>query len=386
MSNFQDFDLPDVLQKALIRIKYVTPTPIQAQAVPMALAGKDILGSAQTGTGKTAAFLLPLITYLLSGKEETAIVLAPTRELAMQIATFAAQLMGRMPYTLLIGGDSMSKQLNQLRARPRLIVGTPGRVNDHLERGSLKLDHTHFLVLDEADRMLDMGFGIQIDSIVKRMPKQKQTLMFSATLPTGITRLAEKYMSNPERISVETTHKIDIDQQIIHVTNDTKYSELVQALESRAGSIILFVKTKMGTEKLAYKLQKEEHNADFIHGDLKQSRRERVIRRFKEGKFRILVATDVAARGIDIPHIGHVINYDLPQCPEDYVHRIGRTARAGEKGASLSLIAPDDRRKWTEIDHFLNPSKKRAYASSGGGPRKGSSSAPRKYSSHKGFR
>jgi ATP-dependent RNA helicase DeaD len=263
-----------------------------------------------------------------------------------------------VPYiktALLIGGESMPKQLKQLAFRPRLIIGTPGRVNDHLLRGSLNLRNAGFLVLDETDRMLDMGFGVQIDKILQHMPQKRQTLLFSATLPPEIVKLANKYQKNPQRIVVgSTTSPIaKIDQQTIHVNDGEKYTKLLEQLETRSGSIIVFVKTKHATQRMADKLAKAGLQADAIHGDLQQRRRDRVIQGFRDRQFRILCATDVAARGLDISHIEHVINYDLPQVPEDYIHRIGRTARAGAEGEAITFLTNADKIKWNAIQKLL---------------------------------
>lgn len=363
MKNFEGFGLNAVLINSLARMKYITPTPIQAKAIPLALEGQDIMGTAQTGTGKTAAFAIPLVEALLRFEEGSALVLTPTRELGKQIMEIMHQLLGRKSHiktAFLIGGESMGKQFAQLKERPRLIVGTPGRINDHLERGSLKLNDTGFLVLDETDRMLDMGFSIQLDRIFKYLPKERQTLMFSATLPKNILKLSAKYLDNPQRIAIGSTISPikNIKQEIIHIDNEEKYGELVRQLDERQGSIIIFVKTKYGTERLAKKLKGADYAADAIHGDLKQSRRDRVIREFRSKKYRILVATDVASRGLDIPHIEHVINYDLPQVPEDYIHRIGRTARAGADGSSLCFVSPQEGRKWHAIELLMDPDKK----------------------------
>ncbi|HRQ61271.1 MAG TPA: DEAD/DEAH box helicase, partial [Alphaproteobacteria bacterium] len=365
MKNFDGFGLSPALAQSLARMKYDTPTPIQAQAIPLALKGRDIMGSAQTGTGKTAAFAIPLVQRLLTNPNGSALVLTPTRELGKQIMDIMHQLLGpKSPIktAFIIGGEGMGKQFDQLRARPRLIVGTPGRINDHLERKSMKLDDTDFLVLDETDRMLDMGFSVQLDRIFKYLPEQRQTLMFSATLPPNIIKLSQNYLNNPERIAVGSTitPAKNIKQDIVRVDEDQKYAELVRQLEERTGSVIIFVKTKYATERLAKRLNKEpllfeDSKADAIHGDLKQNKRERVIQSFRECKFRILVATDVVARGLDIPHIEHVINYDLPQVPEDYIHRVGRTARAGAEGSALCLLTPQDGRKWHAIQMLMNP-------------------------------
>lgn len=360
MTNFKAFDLPESLQHTLAAMNFLTPTPIQEKAIPLALAGRDIIGSAQTGTGKTGAFAIPLITKLLSSNQGIALILTPTRELAAQVMKVIADMLGRktsIRTAVLIGGDSMGKQLSQLRNRPRIIVGTPGRVNDHLRRGSLNLSQTEFLVLDETDRMLDMGFGIQLDAIAEHLPNKRQTMMFSATLSPQILKIAGKYLSNPERITVgSTTSPIaKISQELIHVNEADKYSQLVKQLNQRDGSIIVFVGTKRGAEKLTDRLRDEDHSADVIHGDLRQSRRERVIENFRRKKYRIMVATDVAARGLDIPHIEHVINFNLPQCPEDYIHRIGRTARAGAEGAAVCFLSPGESKKWHAIHRLINP-------------------------------
>ncbi|MGE0109502.1 MAG: DEAD/DEAH box helicase [Bdellovibrionales bacterium] len=357
MKTFNEFGLPEQLIKSLTRIQFTKPTPIQEEAIPVALAGRDILGSAQTGTGKTGAFGIPLIAHLMANPEALALVMTPTRELAAQVV---ASLQSMIPVqdiqtALLIGGDPMLRQYKQLSRNPRLIVGTPGRINDHLEKGRLKLSEARFLVLDEADRMLDMGFGVQIEKIIKQMPEKRQTLMFSATFSKAIVKLSGQYLHKPERIAIGSASQphLKIKQEIVKTTSQDKYKHLLAELASREGTAIIFVKTKFGTKRLADKLNKDDHTADAIHGDLQQRRRDRVIRSFREKKYRILVATDVAARGLDIPHIEHVINYDLPQCPEDYIHRIGRTARAGAEGEAINLVAPEDHDKWKAIHRLM---------------------------------
>lgn len=358
-TNFESFGLPAKLLQALARMQFTTPTPVQAQAIPLALAGRDILGSAQTGTGKTAAFGIPLIVKLMEDPEAGALIITPTRELAAQVLATLQQLIpvASIKTALLIGGEPMPRQFRQLAVHPQLIVGTPGRINDHLQRGTLKLGRTRILVLDETDRMLAMGFGVQIDRIVRHLPKERQTLMFSATLPSDIVRLAGQYLRQPERIAVgsTTTPTANIRQELVQLSDTEKYPRLLQELDQRAGSIIIFVKTKHGSKRLADKLNKAEHQADAIHGNLQQNRRDRVLSNFRDKQYRILVATDVAARGLDIPHIEHVINFDLPQCPEDYIHRIGRTARAGAEGSAVSLVTPDDHDKWNAINRLMNP-------------------------------
>ncbi len=362
MSSFKDFAIPQALQHAIEKLNYTVATPIQAEAIPPALEGKDILGTAQTGTGKTAAFAIPMIAKLLANHTATAIVLLPTRELAAQVEKAVIELSAgsKLVSALLIGGDSMGKQLNQLQKKPRIIIGTPGRVNDHLKRGTLKLSHAEVLVLDETDRMLDMGFGIQIETIIEKMPKQRQTLMFSATMPSEIVKLAGRYLNHPVRISMGETNQTatNVELKVVETEDGKKYEHLIRELGERNGSVIIFVKTKYGADRLAKRLRGDDHESDALHGDLRQHKRDKVTKAFRDQKYRILVATDVAARGLDIPHIEHVINYDLPQAPEDFIHRIGRTGRAGAKGQAVSFVAPSESRKWFAIERLLDPNKK----------------------------
>ncbi len=362
MENFRSLNLEQTLMDSIAFINFKTPTPIQAQAIPVALEGKDILGTAQTGTGKTAAFGIPLINFLLKTKKDNALIMTPTRELAAQVMQTMNSLIGRgnIRTALLIGGDSMQKQLKQMRRNPRLIVGTPGRINDHLKRNTLRLNNTTFLVLDESDRMLDMGFTPQINQVLQSVPKKHQTLLFSATLGNNIIQLAERYLSNPVRIAVgSTSTPIDkIKQEVIHVKDGDKYNQLIKEIYNRQGSILIFVKTRRNAEKMVKRLKYDDHDADAIHGNLRQSKRDRVIKAFRNGHFRILVGTDVASRGLDIPAIKHVINFDLPQLPEDFIHRVGRTARAGADGSALSFIGEQDRGKWNAIQRLIDPNFK----------------------------
>ena len=363
MDNFDGLRLQPALLHALAAMNFKTPTPIQAAAIPPALEGQDILGTAQTGTGKTGAFGIPLIAHLLNNPDDHALVMTPTRELATQVMATMHQLIGkktRINSALLIGGASMFNQFEQLRKSPRLIVGTPGRITDHLLRKSVSLSATRFLVLDETDRMLDMGFGIQIDRILSFIPKERQTLLFSATLPKNILKLSGQYLTNPVRISTGSTNAPAalVKQEKIDVSESEKYSLLLKELEKREGTIIVFVKTKSSADRLAKKLRTQNHSADAIHGDLRQNQRDRAIKAFKNYETRILVATDIAARGLDIPHIETVINYDLPQVAEDYIHRIGRTARNGAEGVAVSLVTHEDGKKWHAIHRLLNPHEK----------------------------
>ena len=362
MENFLSLNLEPTLIESLAKINFKTPTPIQAKAIPIALSGKDILGTAQTGTGKTAAFGIPLINFLLKTKKETALIITPTRELASQVMQTMNNLIGRgnIRSSLLIGGSPMQKQLKQMRRNPRLIVGTPGRINDHLKRRTLDLRNTSFLVLDEVDRMLDMGFTPQINQVLEMVPRNHQTLLFSATLPGNILRLAETYLNNPERISAgSTSMPIEkIKQEVLKVKSGDKYNQLIKEIYVRQGSILIFVKTRRNAEKMVKRLKYDDHDADAIHGNLRQNKRDRVIKAFRNNHFRILVGTDVASRGLDIPAIKHVINFDLPQVPEDFIHRIGRTARAGSEGSALSFVGDEDKGKWNAIQRLIDPNFK----------------------------
>lgn len=363
MKLFKDMELPSLLLDAVNALGFAQPTPIQVQAVPAALQGQDILGSAQTGTGKTMAFVLPMVAHLLKNKDHSALILSPTRELAQQIEKAIRQLLAtqKIPFrtALLIGGDPLPKQIAQLKNRATIIVGTPGRVIDHLEQTTLKSDTTTFLVLDEADRMFDMGFDVQIHRIIQELPTQRQTLMFSATFPPKVERLAEKYMQQPLRIALNESiaPAANLKEETIQVTEDEKYKTLLVQLNERKGSIIVFVKTKFGAQKLAQSLSKTHHQASALHGNLQQNKRKRIMAAFSEGKYRIMVATDIAARGLDVPSVAHVINYNLPCSPEDYIHRIGRTARAGAHGQALNLLSDQEQDKWQAIQRLMHPDK-----------------------------
>ncbi len=361
--NFSDLNIENKLKRSIKLADFKIPTPIQSQSIPISLEGKDVLGTAQTGTGKTLAFTIPMINKLLKDKQAMALIICPTRELATQVMGTVLKLNIReigIGNALLIGGESMKKQLRQLNKRARIIVGTPGRINDHIERKSLNLSKVNYLVLDETDRMLDMGFTPQIELILKFVPKKHQTLLFSATLPANILKISQNYLNNPERVSVGSlsTPIKKIKQETFQITPDKKYHELINQLVERGGSILVFVKTKHGADKIVKRLKYDGHKADVIHGNLRQSKRDRVIRGFRNGNSRILVATDVAARGLDIPVIKHVINYDLPQVPEDYIHRVGRTGRAGKDGSALTFLTNNDRNMWRSIQKLIDPNFK----------------------------
>lgn len=353
----KNFNLPNEVILSLEQMKITAPTEIQKQAIPLAMEGNDILASSQTGSGKTLAYLLPVIDSYIKNKT-MALVLVPTRELATQVRDTLTKVTTKikLPSAVLIGGEPMHKQFAQLKVNPKVVVGTPGRIIDHLSRGSLKLDMVKLVVLDEMDRMLDMGMKEQLEEINKHMVGKRQVMMFSATMPKHILELSKKYTVDPKRITIGSVNKaaVQITQETLHVNDKDKFGELEKQLNDRKGSVIVFVKTKRGADQLAKMLKVNDHKAEAIHGDLTQGRRDRVISSFRASKHRIMVATDVAARGLDIPHTQHVINYDLPMCPEDYLHRIGRTGRAGNAGNALSFISPEDKIKWKAIDRLIN--------------------------------
>jgi ATP-dependent RNA helicase DeaD len=374
MEDFLSLKLEQTLMDSIAKLNYKTPTPIQAQAIPVALAGKDILGTAQTGTGKTLAFGIPIINFLLKTKKDAALIITPTRELAQQVFQEVNNLVGRgnIRTAQLVGGQSIVKQLNSLKRNPRLIVGTPGRINDHLKRNTLRLNNTNFVALDEADRMLDQGFAPQINQILQTVPKKRQTLLFSATLPKEILRLSEKYLANPERISVgsTTTPIAKIKQEVVRVKDGDKYNQLIREIYTRKGAILVFVKTRRNAEKMVKRLKYDDHDADALHGNLRQNKRDKVIKAFRNNHFRILIATDVAARGLSVSSIKHVINFDLPQVAEDFIHRIGRTARAGAEGSALSFVGNEDRSKWNAIQRLIDPNFRAEPGSEARGRRK----------------
>ena len=358
MQNFKELKLAPQLEKALVAMNFSIPTPIQAQAIPVAMTGKDLIACAQTGTGKTVAFGIPILSSIFAKKDSTALILVPTRELAVQVTLVLRQLAFHMPHVRvvdLIGGVSMQPQMRAIAKGFRIIVATPGRLVDHLERGSVKLQKLEILTLDEADRMLDMGFAPQLRQIFKYLPKVHQTLLFSATLPPNIQEITKNILKNPAQVQVGAVSKPieKIDQSTRSVNGEAKNAAVLEEIASREGSMLIFVRTQKRTDRLARFLEAQKVNVGLIHGGRSQNQRNRAIDAFKNGDTRILVATDIAARGIDIDHVAHVINYDLPQVPEDYVHRIGRTARAGRTGKALSLISHEERPLWREIEKLL---------------------------------
>lgn len=357
---FNDFALPEALQHKLDALGFDKPTPVQERAIPAALEQRDILGSAQTGTGKTAAFAIPLLTKIMNHADVYGIIVTPTRELALQVdeqirAFLSAK--SKIRSVVLIGGASIDRQIQALAKRPKIIVGTPGRIIDHLERKSLNLAGFNYVVLDETDRMLDMGFSAPIAEIFSHVAEERQTLLFSATLPKNIQKVSAQYLQNPVRIEMGQVNSVgdNIVQSTQFVSKEGKFEMLVDALRDHDQSAIVFMNSKFATEKMAKRLKSAGITAEAIHGDLRQSKRERVISNLRDNKFRVLVATDVAARGIDVPHIHQVINFDLPRQTEDYIHRIGRTGRNGAQGIALNLATRDDMEKLNEIERLINP-------------------------------
>ncbi|MBB5606011.1 MULTISPECIES: DEAD/DEAH box helicase [unclassified Janthinobacterium] len=357
ISLFSDLNLSEPLIRALKDVGYETPSPIQAATIPLLLANRDVLGQAQTGTGKTAAFALPILSRIdLKQSSPQALVLAPTRELAIQVAeafqVYAAHIPG-FHVLPIYGGQSYGPQLSALRRGVHVVVGTPGRVIDHLDKGSLDLSKLKTLVLDEADEMLRMGFIDDVERILKETPEGHQTALFSATMPSVIKRIATTYLNNPAEVTVaaKTGTADNIRQRYWLVSGMHKLDALTRILEAEAfDGMIIFARTKLGTEELAGKLQARGFSAAAINGDIQQAQRERTIQQLKDGKIDILVATDVAARGLDVERISHVINYDVPHDPESYTHRIGRTGRAGRSGEAILFITPREKNLLKSIE------------------------------------
>ncbi|OQC07040.1 MAG: ATP-dependent RNA helicase RhlE [Candidatus Hydrogenedentes bacterium ADurb.Bin101] len=358
--NFSDFELDPRCLTVLQEMKITDPSPVQAQAIPAALEGRDIVATAQTGTGKTLAFSLPSLTRLARKKSGSnrMLVLAPTRELCAQVESVMQALCKpfKMHSVAVYGGVGMHGQIEKLTRGCEIIVATPGRLLDHLSRKNLNFEHLEILVFDEADRMLDMGFLPDIRKIVKLLPQKRQTLMFSATFAPTLDRLARDMMHSPERIEVGFTAKpvASVRQLVIPVREDEKPRILLQLMEEESiDSALIFLRTIRRTERVGRALKGSKHKTAIIHGDLPQTQRQRALEGFRSRKYKILVATDVAARGLDIDDISHVINYDIPENPDDYVHRIGRTARAEREGDAITLVTPNDHAALAAIEQAL---------------------------------
>ncbi len=363
-TTFESLGLSPALLRALAENNYTTPTPIQTEAIPLALAGHDLLGGAQTGTGKTAAFGLPLLNRLSKEtppngpRKPRALILTPTRELAVQVAdslrSYGKHL--RLNVTTIYGGAGMSPQLDQLRRGVDILVATPGRLIDHMERGSAKLDAVEVLVMDEADRMLDMGFLPAIKRILGRLPPQRQTLLFSATFEAELKKLALEFMREPKQVQISTGNAVatTVTHRAHPVDGSRKRDLLIEILSSRhTDQVLVFGRTKHGCNRLSEQLEEAGIKSVAIHGNKSQAQRQKALRDFKLGKARVMVATDVAARGLDIPSLPLVINFDLPMVAEDYVHRIGRTGRAGASGEALSLVSSDEGGLLRQIQRLL---------------------------------
>ena len=352
--NFESYNLEDELKKSLERLKFIRPTPIQSKVMNDALSCADIMARAETGSGKTLAYSLPMLNQLLLDPSKISLVLAPTRELVQQIAGVIRDVTASIEgfcITSLVGGSDMGKQVRALKRKPRVVVATPGRLNDHLRRRNLKLKNLQCLVIDEGDRMLDMGFAPQLEEIFPHLPEIKQTMLFSATLPKKVKELAAVFLNQPKIIEIggESLPVASIKQSIVEVLPKEKLDRTVDELNARSGSIMVFVRTKTRVDDVTRTLKSYGFKVEAIHGDKTQGQRNRVIKKFKEGTSRILVATDIAARGLDVPQVEHVINYDLPRMKEDYVHRVGRTARNGADGEALSYITPSDHKAWLSL-------------------------------------
>jgi ATP-dependent RNA helicase RhlE len=360
--SFHTLGVSKTILDDITKAGFTEPTSIQAQAIPHVLEGRDVIGCAQTGTGKTAAFVIPLVERLAAMPKghPRALILVPTRELAIQIQEVIDKLgrSTRVFATTIVGGADMQAQVRGLRQRPDILVATPGRLLDHLWNGTVNLAPMKILVLDEADRMLDMGFAPQINQILDAMPEERQTLLFSATMPADLNRLAQASVKDPVKVMVSrpATTADGVTQSLHHTTHDSKTDLLVSLLGKEQHTVLVFTRTKHRADRLGHVLGNVGHKVAVIHGDRTLSQRRSALEGFKRGTFRILVATDIAARGIDVANIGHVVNYDLPNCPEDYVHRIGRTARMNATGRATSFVTAEDHLQWRAIEKLLGQS------------------------------
>ncbi|MBM3504284.1 MAG: DEAD/DEAH box helicase [Alphaproteobacteria bacterium] len=361
VSTFAALGLSEALNRALAADSYVTPTPIQAQAIPVVLAGRDLIGIAQTGTGKTAAFALPILHRLAQDRRAPvpqsprALILAPTRELALQIGE-SCRAYGRhlgLRQAVIFGGVGQNPQVDALRRGIDLLIATPGRLLDLMNQRHVRLHHVSVLVLDEADRMLDMGFIRDVRKIVATIPRERQSLLFSATMPDEVVKLANEILRSPTRIDIAPTTRVAdrIEQRVYAVAAPEKSNLLMTLLrDPQLSRVVVFTRTKHGAKRLAIRLEKNGVIADSIHGDKAQGARQRALEGFRSGQIRVLVATDVAARGIDVDDVSHVVNFEIPNTPESYTHRIGRTARAGAAGVAISFCDPSERGDWREIE------------------------------------
>jgi len=366
MQSFSELSISPSLKERLTAARFSTPTPVQAAAIPHALEGKDVIATAQTGTGKTLAFLIPVMEKLSAQRAAgiAALVLVPTRELAMQVVAQYDALRSKQtqPAALVVGGLPEGRQLEAIRRGARLVVATPGRLEDYLERKLVSLIGVTLLVLDEADRMLDMGFLPAIRRIVGNVPRERQTLCFSATMEGAVTKLVRDYTRNPVRLSFGSTLKPseNVRLRAFEVADGEKPELLYGLVNKESGRCLIFSRTKRGTERIAKSLNRQGINAAMIHGDRSQSQRTAALAGFQRGHYRVLVATDVAARGIHVPDIAHVINYDLPDVAENFIHRVGRTGRAGERGVASTLFVREQRTELFQLERALGIRMERA--------------------------
>ena len=367
VSTFAEMDLSEVMHAALEKIAYETPSPVQAGVIPHALKGQDVLGQARTGTGKTASFAIPILEMLEESRRAAppqALVLVPTRELAVQVREeFDKLAHGRNARCVPVyGGKPIKSQITKLQRGAEVVIGTPGRVLDHLSRGTLNLSELRCVVLDEADRMLDIGFRPDIEKILRSCPKKRQTLLLSATVAPGVRRLAERYMKNPVVLDFSPKSKsVDTIEQFYFTVDQPKKFELLVRLLKREQptQAIVFCRTKRGTDKIHQRLRRKLKSVDCIHGDMQQGARDRVMKQFRAGEVTLLVATDVVGRGIDVSNISHIINYDIPESSDDYVHRVGRTGRMGREGVAYTFVTTEQGSELTRIEILINKELKR---------------------------
>ncbi len=378
--SFMELGVREPLVHALKKDGLTVPTPIQEATIPLLLSGRDVIGQAQTGTGKTLAFLLPIFERIQVKEAATqAIVVTPTRELAIQIAAEAKKLAGSVGATILAayGGQDVESQIRKLKGAPHLIICTPGRMLDHMRRGTMRLDRVSFLVLDEADQMLTMGFLPEVERIIMELPRSRQTMLYSATMPDAIRHLAKQFMRSPEsvKISGKRVTLEGIKQIVVQTTDRAKLDACIEMLNRDQPYLgVLFCRTKIRAKKLAESLAEAGFSVGELHGDLSQAKREQVMKRFREAKIQLLVATDVAARGLDVEGITHVYNYDIPHDTDSYIHRIGRTGRAGNEGVAITFAAPRDESFLQQIERRIGLTLSRQQVEAGAGSQRGSAS------------
>lgn len=343
--SFADLRLPQRVTDSIQRMGFEKPTPVQAESIPLLLEGRDLVSLAETGSGKTAAYLIPTVAAAMKNPRTLTLVLVPTRELAAQILDVLRKLTD-FRATVLIGGSSMYRQVRDLKNKPRFLIATPGRLMDHVRQRTLDLSKVTTLVLDEADRMFDMGFAPQVKEIVELLPSERQTVLFSATFPKEVRKLADRILKNPAEVEVrKATTPAIITQRIVETEQNRKNDTTLDLINAATGSVLIFARTKSRTDRLARYLSEYGVCVTRIHGDRTQGQRNKSINDFKNGVMKVLVATDIAARGLDVPQVSDVINYDLPMTSEDYVHRIGRTGRAGQAGQAITLVTPEERKR-----------------------------------------